>query len=926
MNKQTTLTIDFGTSRTKVAYFDELQNRPVLVEIGRNVRTMIPSAFYVPLPVDGKIVESEILVGDDAENMLDEDPDGYVIALKKEIHKSGFKHLNNNRKIERAELAATLFRYIKNYTQSNVPYFIDTEIDSCILTVPVNLSTIQRDAICKTAEQGNFRYIKVVEEPIAAACTWLAETRKNGVEYVIVCDIGGGTTDFATVECKNENIQLAPEILTKGFNWGGDDLDERIIERLQDTDDSNKENEQNFWQNITNWRSAFKTKIRNIKEFLTKQKKELYTAKVKNVELPIPQKIIMSCVNDFIDEICCELDVYLKECYDKLNRRDIPVLLVGGSSQLCGLEEKIKTLAGEKNVYRWANSEYATVLGATLDKQKYMKTLFDTNNKNVTNPKNILPKKSNELKQEQKIDQSEINEVNQKMLEFRDHVDAIKHFYVAAELGNLGILYTPGHCYPKMKNLDEAIKWYCKAAEQGNITAQMHVGMLLMARNSQNDIADADKWFSKFMQSADKHNIEHQFGIGLCHDLGLGGVIQNAIEAYRWYQKAAKQGDNESQVLVGKYFFKVRWLFPAAVKCFRRAAEQNCSSGQLALGRCYELGIDGLDNPQEAFNLYNKAAESGDTSAMVAVGRCYYVGSGVTKDPVKGIEWYRKAAELDNAEGQNDLALMYLRDIGIQKNEREAIKWCRKAADKGYPMALTNMGTFYLHGTGVVRNYIEAIKWFQKAIELGEPSAYYHVGCAYLYGYGVLKDTREAAKYFHIAAESGRADAQYELGLCYLHGIGVEVDVNEAHKWIRYSSNACYELAMMLEMGSILVETPISKDNSERVRQLVEAGFNINMQDEVTTPLYLLLENGGTITDIQLLFSLGADPNVQTPTGETPLHFVVRNDSNYDRIRYLIENGANPYIHNNDKKTAIDLANERPDVSEDIIKILTQQK
>jgi molecular chaperone DnaK (HSP70) len=101
MSKQTTLAIDFGTSRTKVAYFDEDRDKPVLVDIGRNIRTMIPSAFYIPQPVDGKIDESKIYVGDDAEDMLDDDPDGYVIAIKKEIHKTGFKRLGGGRKIER---------------------------------------------------------------------------------------------------------------------------------------------------------------------------------------------------------------------------------------------------------------------------------------------------------------------------------------------------------------------------------------------------------------------------------------------------------------------------------------------------------------------------------------------------------------------------------------------------------------------------------------------------------------------------------------------------------------------------------------------------------------------------------------------------------------------------------------------------------
>ncbi|MDR0390846.1 MAG: Hsp70 family protein [Planctomycetaceae bacterium] len=250
MSKKNVLAIDFGTSRTKVAYFDELQNKPVLIEIGRNIRAMIPSAFYVPLPVDGKVVASEILVGDEAENMLDKDPDGYITSTKNEIHETDLKRLNGNREVDRIELVGAIFRYINDYVKSNVPYFADVEIDSCVLTVPASFSTTQREAICKAAELGNFRNVKIIEEPVAAATMWFAKKHevKVDVEYLVVCDIGGGSTNFATVELRNGIFQLVQEIPTKCSNIGGDNLDDRIIARLKNTTDNN--NRQNFEQSI----------------------------------------------------------------------------------------------------------------------------------------------------------------------------------------------------------------------------------------------------------------------------------------------------------------------------------------------------------------------------------------------------------------------------------------------------------------------------------------------------------------------------------------------------------------------------------------------------------------------------------------------------------------------------------------------------
>jgi molecular chaperone DnaK (HSP70) len=71
-----TIAVDFGTTRTKVAYFDQNQNEPRLIELGQEIRAIIPSVFYIP-------PQGQRLVGDDAQMMVDQDPEGIIIGLKK---------------------------------------------------------------------------------------------------------------------------------------------------------------------------------------------------------------------------------------------------------------------------------------------------------------------------------------------------------------------------------------------------------------------------------------------------------------------------------------------------------------------------------------------------------------------------------------------------------------------------------------------------------------------------------------------------------------------------------------------------------------------------------------------------------------------------------------------------------------------------
>ena len=94
---------------------------------------------------------------------------------------------------------------------------------------------------------------------------------------------------------------------------------------------------------------------------------------------------------------------------------------------------------------------------------------------------------------------------------------------------NLGLLYEKGQGVPQ--DYAEALKWYRKAAEQGN--------------------AKALKWYRK---AAEQGNAEAQFNLGLMYDERLG-VPQDYAEAVKWYRRAAEQGFAEAQTNLGIMYF-----------------------------------------------------------------------------------------------------------------------------------------------------------------------------------------------------------------------------------------------------------------------------------------------------------------------------------------------------------------------------------
>jgi TPR repeat protein len=104
----------------------------------------------------------------------------------------------------------------------------------------------------------------------------------------------------------------------------------------------------------------------------------------------------------------------------------------------------------------------------------------------------------------------------------------------------LGACYEWGNCVAK--DSAEAVKWYRKAAEQGDAEAQFHLGFCYYKGDGvAKDAPEAVKWFSK---AAEQGLAEAQNSLGACYSLGHG-VTYNDVNALMWVNLAAASGDEE---------------------------------------------------------------------------------------------------------------------------------------------------------------------------------------------------------------------------------------------------------------------------------------------------------------------------------------------------------------------------------------------
>ena len=179
---------------------------------------------------------------------------------------------------------------------------------------------------------------------------------------------------------------------------------------------------------------------------------------------------------------------------------------------------------------------------------------------------------------------------------------------------NLGFMYENG--IGIAQSVEEAAKWYKKAAEQGFVHAQYSLGTLYANGDGvPQSHEEAAKWYRL---AADQNLVEAQNILGWIYMSGKG-VPQSYEEAAKWYRLAADQGDAEAQFCLSNMYENgtgVQQSNLESVKWCKLAAEGGFAFAQNKLGFMYEVGIDVPQSNEEAAKWYLFAAEQGDSQAL----------------------------------------------------------------------------------------------------------------------------------------------------------------------------------------------------------------------------------------------------------------------------------------------------------------------
>ena len=270
MTKRFSLGIDLGTTNCAIALTDLEADQTEVLEVTQILgpnrigeRRTLPSALYIPhhaefpensfpLPWENETGDGRI-IGHFAREHGALVPDRLVTSAKSWLANA---HIDTRQeslpwgsdiqedKLSPFECSRRYLDHLKNaflYAGRAQGRNRDLSETEMVLTVPASFDAVARNLTAEAAEAAGFGKVTLLEEPQAAFYAWIAEADREWRsligpgDIVLVCDVGGGTTDFSLIAVTDNNGTLELDRISVGEHilLGGDNMDLALAYTLQ---------------------------------------------------------------------------------------------------------------------------------------------------------------------------------------------------------------------------------------------------------------------------------------------------------------------------------------------------------------------------------------------------------------------------------------------------------------------------------------------------------------------------------------------------------------------------------------------------------------------------------------------------------------------------------------------------------------------
>ncbi len=342
--------IDLGTTNSCVAVMEGGQ--PTVIANTEGARTTPSVVAFTKT--------GERLVGEPAKRQAVTNADRTISSIKREMG-TDYRVTIDEKKYSPQEISAMILQKLKKDAEG----YLGETVSEAVITVPAYFNDAQRQATKDAGKIAGLDVKRIINEPTAAALAYGLDNEKE--QKIMVYDLGGGTFDVSVIEIGDGVIEV---LSTAGNNrLGGDDFDQKV------TDWMIEEFKKAEGVDLSNDKMA----LQRLKEAAEKAKKELSSATTTNINLPFitataegPKHFDMNLTRAKFDELTHDLVEKTAEPVRRaLSDAGITaaelgqVLLVGGSTRIPAVQDKVKQLTG-KEPSKSLNPDECVALGASV--------------------------------------------------------------------------------------------------------------------------------------------------------------------------------------------------------------------------------------------------------------------------------------------------------------------------------------------------------------------------------------------------------------------------------------------------------------------------------------------------------------------------------------------------------------------------------
>ena len=342
--------IDLGTTTSCVAVMEG--GKPTVIANTEGARTT-PSV--VAFTNNG-----ERLVGEPAKRQAVTNADKTIASIKRDMGTDRGRTIDG-KKYSPQQISAMILQKLKADAES----YLGEKVSEAVITVPAYFNDAQRQATKDAGKIAGLEVKRIINEPTAAALAYGLDNEKE--QKIMVYDLGGGTFDVSIIEIGDGVIEV---LATNGdTHLGGDDFDQKIIDWML-AEFKAKEGVD---------LSSDKMALQRLKEAAEKAKKELSSATTTNINLPFitataegPKHFDMNLTrakfdeltNDLVERTAIPVQNAMKDA--GLTNADLgQVLLVGGSTRIPAVQDKVRQLTG-KEPSKSLNPDECVAIGASI--------------------------------------------------------------------------------------------------------------------------------------------------------------------------------------------------------------------------------------------------------------------------------------------------------------------------------------------------------------------------------------------------------------------------------------------------------------------------------------------------------------------------------------------------------------------------------